>query len=443
MVNELWVENFQFIQNAEDTTNISYEISGDLFVETWFPFEGTRPLANVELYATDPARESTNQVEVLVGEESIGVNDYVTIDAVYSNGVVKSFILELDNPETVQKERFSTTKLEFSYDDSVVLEQPFIGDEAPFPIIVLVKHQSIEVAGLDKVENTELAFTYDESGSLENQYASCVDPRVNTDFSDATLWVVAKTNSLNAINEIEDWGEESDLKDKTNITFYVRNAPMKNAAELGHLSVGIPWRTVQLCSGDQAMHPVLDHFHAGESFRSAEFLPGLVNLNSPHTNALATTFFNAPIQINPEDAAPAKKVTEEQATAIAQNLAALTNRQYRVSAIGNAVSSNIPDWNELTDAQKESIVANSYRLFGWRDTLYTLLLVAQGGTDADGDGGISDDEVRSTQKAVAYVWRDPSTGKAAVVFWGLSDTLQSSIGSSGNTWSDILEAFKP
>ena len=77
-------------------------------------------------------------------------------------------------------------------------------------------------------------------------------------------------------------------------------------------------------------------------------------------------------------------------------------------------------------------------LFNTRDNTYTILLAAQNGKDRNTDGIISDDEVQSTQKAVAYVWRDPETGKAACVFWGLSDTLKN----SGN-WGSILGAFKP
>ena len=94
------------------------------------------------------------------------------------------------------------------------------------------------------------------------------------------------------------------------------------------------------------------------------------------------------------------------------------------------------------DAQKESIVANSFRLFGERDSLYTIFLVAQAGTDADEDGQIDDNEVRGTQQAVVVVWRDPIRQTAAVVFYGLSDTLHSSM-NGGATWSTLLDEFRP
>jgi hypothetical protein len=221
---------------------------------------------------------------------------------------------------------------------------------------------------------------------------------------------------------------------------------MENAAELGFLSIGDPWRTVRLYASDGAAHPlnpVLDHFDVGESLWAKSRRPGLVNQNSPHTNVLASAFYDAPIQQNAEQDSD-ERVTTGQARLMGANLAnrSAAMPQRNLSYIGNAVSNNIPDWASLTDAKKESIVANSYRLFGWRDTLFTILLAAQKGTDADNDGLISDDEVQSTQKAVVYVWRDPATGKAACVFYGLSDTLQSSI-SGGSSWNTLLDAFRP
>ncbi|MEA2067664.1 MAG: hypothetical protein U9P12_00560 [Verrucomicrobiota bacterium] len=444
MINEIWMENFSFTQDAQDATNISYKISGDVYVEAWYPFEGAPPPATIQFFAADPSATSSNRVEVLAGEANIGASDYVTIDATYSNGIVKSFVLELNEAvvELDSTQKFATAKREFSYDDMVTLTDPFDGKKAPLPGSIFVKQEAVEVVeGLDRVENTELEFSYDGGGLLENQYASCIDPRINHDFS-GPAWSNNVPNTPNTPNDIDEWGEESDLTDKNSIRFHVHNAPMENAAELGYLSTGKPWQTVRLYGQD--LHPVLDHFQAGEDLWDTPVRPGLVNQNSTHTNVLATAFLDAPIRIDPENSAPGNRVSVAQARRMAGNLASLTagNPQRNVSFIGNAVSNNIPDWAELNDAQKESIVANSYRLFGWRNSLFTILLVAQGGADIDDDGVISDDEVRSTQKAVVYAWRDPLTGKAACVFYGLSDTLQSTIG-SGESWGDILQAFEP
>ena len=138
------------------------------------------------------------------------------------------------------------------------------------------------------------------------------------------------------------------------------------------------------------------------------------------------------------------KLTAKQSRILGSNLLSLTAKAptRSLSTIGFAVSNNLPGWIELTDAQKESIVGNSYRLFGWRDNLFTLILAAQIVRDTNGDGMLSEDEVQSTRKAIAYIWRDPVTGKCACIFYGLSDTLQSSIG-TGQTWGTRLNAFRP
>jgi hypothetical protein len=299
--------------------------------------------------------------------------------------------------------------------------------------------ESIEVlsnAPVDRVENVFFEIFDSASGSESIQYASAIDPRINHDFSDSGHWSLGTTSSPNSINQITEWGEQSDLVDKSQIRLYVRNGPMRNAAELGHLSTGIPWRTVRLYGGDgEILHPVLDHFHANEYRWTASSRPGLINLNSPHTNVLATAFRNAPIQNTP--AAPiSESISSDLALQLGSNLATLsdafTNQNY--SIVGLAVSNNIPGWTDFTDAQKEAIVGNTYRLFGWRDTHYTILLAAQ---------TLAGDEVQSTQQAVVHIWRDPVTGKCACVFFGLSDTLRTSLVGDHLRWTEILQAFKP
>ena len=459
MVNEIWMKEISFTQDATDQTNVQYEIYGELYVETWYPFDTGQPTAtNLQLYASNPTEDAetgTNtgprSVEIIVGEDNMGANDYITVMAFYTNAPAKAFILEL-----VPKEGsgqidgpFATYGFEFGYVKKVKLQIPFTNtddEDIPVPYRITFTQDAIEVAEkvpLDRVEHIIFDTPFSENGSLSDIGAMCADPRVNYDFSDLDQWMLSDVPTPNAINPIKDWGEEADLGNKDTIRFHVANAPMENAAELGHLSVGTPWRTVRLYGAGEQIDPVLDHFHTGESFRNKNARPGLINPNSHHKDVLASAFLDAPIQTDFDRADIQKTVNTEMARILGANLAASPDSINHItpSHIGNALSDNLPGWTHLTDAQKESIVANSYRLFGNRDTSYTLLLVAQAGTDLTNDG-IDDSEVRSSQQAVVQVWRDPVKEKSAIVFFGLTDTLRSSIG-SGKTWGDLLIDFKP
>lgn len=453
MINEIGIENFQFAQNSSDGTNVEYRLSGTLAMETWFPFSDSHPENTIiECTAADPNRDlDAGVVEIVEGDSFVARHDYITINVIYSNDVAKAFVLPLTRSSsgTLSEGAFCTTSREFQFDDTIELSQPFEDNLDPDPLEFHIQLQRIDVMDIDTVDRVQnISFTLRSlgEGALLNAYASCIDPRINSDFTNIKHWDVRAANTFNAPNAIVDWGEETDLDNKNNIRFQVRNAPLQSAGELGFLSTGEPWRTVRLHNGDKdhPMQPILDRFAAGEPIWISSCRPGLVNLNSPHANVIATAFYEAPTYILPveEDAPP--RVSTTQARVIGANLVNLTRGmlETNLSFIGNAVSNNISGWKSLNDAQKDSIVANSYRLFGWRDTQYVLLLAAQNGTDFNDDSLISDDEVLSTQKAVVQIWRDPVTGKTTCLFYGRSDTLQSSIG-SGETWGTILKDFKP
>ena len=435
MINEVAIENLNFLQETLDPTNVIYKLSGDLYVETWYPFANTHSTnSTLELRSAKPDKELAD--EILEGAGFIGDEGFITITVVYEGNVGKSFILKLfsEDPEITVSGNFMTTHYNFGFDQLVSLSAAL--DEDAIAISIHILEESIEVitdAPVDRVENIRFEFNNESSAIFNSQYASAIDPRINHDFQNATHWSLDLIGSENTINRTIDWGEESELTQKSNIRFYVRNGPMRNAAELSHLSTGIPWRTVRLYGGqNQTLHPVLDYFHVNETRWTASKHPGLINLNSPHTNVLATAFLNAPIQNTPTNTS--FTVSSDLALQLSSNLLALSGASHNLSKIGLAVSNNIPGWAEFTDAQKDSIVGNTYRLFGWRDTHYTLLLAAQ---------TLAGDEVQSTQQAVAHIWRDPVTGKCACVFYGLSSTLRSSIGGSHLRWTPILQAFKP
>ena len=172
---------------------------------------------------------------------------------------------------------------------------------------------------------------------------------------------------------------------------------------------------------------------------------GRINPYSPHTNTIASAFMDMPVdEFNSSsprrlDSGEATQTAELFISYVAGNGWKTNSTPYGENIDLAALEAVIGDSNPW---MLESFFRNSYELFNPRDTLFTILLVAQSGTDFNNDDTITDDEIRGTQKAVVYVWRDPQTGKSACVFYGLSDTLQSSIG-SGQSWAEILSEFHP
>lgn len=440
MINEIWVDNFDFNHEVSDRTNVTYSISGQLHIETWYPFDD--PLSIENDLQLIPSIPSSNDVEIITGEEFTLVPGYITVVVAYTN-LSKALIIPLTEIGlTTTDDLFYQYSYEFEYNDRINFKIPLSSDDAEFTsfhllnkAIEMVENDRVENDPdvLDRVEDIELKFDFLDEEMTNSIFYSCYDPRLNHYFAD---WVVRDNSTPNEINDLDDWGEEEDLVDKNKIRFFVSNQPMTNAAELGHLSTGQPWDTIRLYAGGETLDPVLDHFYTATNTEPTR--PGLININSPHTNVLATAFYKAPLS----NQSPFLEITANQALVLGQTLASLSGTaNNNISHIGNALTTELPDWESLTDTQKDSIVGNTYRLFGSRDSSYTILLVAQTGTDFD-NNGLDDEEITSSQQAIVHVWRDPTSQKAAVTFFGLTDTLRSTFGGD-KSWDEILLDFKP
>lgn len=283
----------------------------------------------------------------------------------------------------------------------------------------------------------------------------CIDPRLNSDGTQTNLWVddvgAGEGASAGSLDDFNDTAirEHSNPADDIRKVFVRNEDRIDSPWEFTYFlhDTSKPWQTIQMLAEHDPDNTrfILDAL----SPYAPDTKPrhGLVNPLSKHPNAIASVFLGIPTD---EYNLPAlNRANETQAREAAQLLmghVALKGWPDRPSAyadgfdldeVGRILGIDLDNrW------ETEAFFRNTYELFNKRDSFYTLLLAAQAGTDADGDGRIGDDEVRGTQKAVAYVWRDPQTGKAAVVFWGLADTLRSrAVG--GQSWSEILQAFDP
>ena len=235
------------------------------------------------------------------------------------------------------------------------------------------------------------------------------DPRINWRPSD-WVWEEWWNTSLemdNVPNDYFNWPDEG-------IRMFARTpatgGTISNAAELGFLlyDKDKPWHTIKIIDNSDPnypMHPVLDYF--GTSVQTNDTRAGVnskrpgVNVNSQNTNALATAFVNAPINRYPGGPSIGT-VSAADAQLIAAQLIARTGAHgtNSLSVVGRALNNNTVAFTSLwDDCDRESIVANSYRLLSPRQNLFTILIAAQ----VTGSSG----GVLAEQRAVAVVWRDP------------------------------------
>ncbi|MBU0677529.1 MAG: hypothetical protein KJ626_05375 [Verrucomicrobia bacterium] len=243
-----------------------------------------------------------------------------------------------------------------------------------------------------------------KKGSSEG--ISVIDPRMNYN---STHWAGAGL-TLGQVN-LNATGAEGPS------TMFVRDGPVSNVAELGFLSVGSPWRTIALynnaAGGGNPLHPVLDYFSGVDERKIRR---GLVNINTPFPEVLTAVLNNAPIQDYPGGpvlaALEAGAAVAQQADEIAANIKSLTTLPTGQNVAGSSVIgkttglANLKTALGLTDSQVESVIANTHRLFRYRQNLFLVVMAAQAGKDRD-NNRITDSEVTADQRAVALVWRDP------------------------------------
>lgn len=290
--------------------------------------------------------------------------------------------------------------------------------------------------------NSETAFpktNYFEIGK------AVIDPRLNWNGQNTNQWINVDSHGffphLPTPNQIN----YTIIKDKVTTPdqtdfLYIRNADQIDSPyEFTFLlpSPKHPWHTFQMLKeNDPAQtRSVLKHLTTQDPMNPVK--NGKINPYTPHKSVIASAFMDMPID---EFSGPlSKRLTAQQA----QQAADIFMNEVRTKGwpssadqFGSLLFKNIlPE--EANSWELESFFRNTYELFNPRDSLYAIILAAQNGYDLNNDNIITNDEVRNTQKAIVYIWRDPLTGKSACVFFGLTDSLKK------NSWSTLLKQFKP
>jgi hypothetical protein len=468
LINELVLDcNFTFFPQIElneegsnEVTSVIITNSYSLNLEAWYPFVGYENANTYAVKINATPEQSAELPSELFADVSEWVGDYNLPGTISIPGS------DPHNFEVFSAE-FGTTVFGTNEMNDLFADMQ---SDVQFPSIICTDSSDEKV---DQVINLELPletavpeellpiitalsenlFNASTATATSNRFAvamACIDPRLNGDGENLDHWKEdaaagenASAGSLGAINSgfISDYTSTPDPTDK----IFVRNqdridTPWEFTYFLYDQSQ--PWKTFQMLeeNDDDNTRFVMENL---SPYAHGSPLHGRVNPYSPYTNVIASVFMNMPLnefdtpEIERLDADSAKDAAVLFMKHVAEN-----GWPDNAADYGNNI-----DFDELGQVVKEtnpwvleSFFRNTYELFNPRDTLYTILLAAQNGTDANKDGSISDDEVRSTQKAVVYIWRDPKTSKSACVFYGLTDSLQSS---AKENWSSILKDFNP
>lgn len=255
---------------------------------------------------------------------------------------------------------------------------------------------------------------------------AATDPRLN---HLAGQWV-AEVPSLGRMNA---WDAATRTKFEAEGTnMFCRNGPMETPAELGLISNGRLWETIDLCTPDAAnvlANLVTDtNLYAKWAASSAVaaqrvfYTNGTINPNTRSSNVLATAFFDLAAHEVPNT------TNKFAATAAIDTLTAqfLANQILLATSTGTVTQAfqagsdwaRIPAMQQggalataygLNNNQRETLIRNTWGLFSPENSLFTVVVVAQPikeGPKKLGEWG-DDDVVTGERRAVALVWRDP------------------------------------
>lgn len=219
---------------------------------------------------------------------------------------------------------------------------------------------------------------------------------------------------------------------------YCRNGPMETPAELGFISTGKEWETIDLCT-DAAVKLLAtlvadtnlwESAGAGSTWGQGNvfYTNGTINPNTQSSNVLMSAFVDLSRHEVPNvrttriSAQPLNDTTPDGMN-IVQTLADEILKETVSGKIDNCFQAGT-DWARIgamkqggdlarmgmNNNQRESLIRNTWGLFNPDNSLFTVVVVAQVIKEGPNNKGIWDDTedlVVGERRAVALVWRDP------------------------------------
>ncbi len=266
------------------------------------------------------------------------------------------------------------------------------------------------------------------NGEVGTFSLAATDPRLN---HLPGQWVI-ESATPDAMNTWNATARAKYQAEGTNL--YCRNKPMETPAELGYISTGTEWETIDLCTEDAAdllsglvadtnlfytATGGLNAWGASDVF----YTNGTINPNTQSTNVLAAVFTGlsthevpgvdtatiSPVPVTDEMAYHlAGSITNETATGLIADSFQAGSDWVRADAMRQGGS--LASAYNLNNNQRESLIRNTWGVFSPDNSLFTAVVVAQAIKEGPVGVGVwdaNDDIITGERRAVALVWRDP------------------------------------
>lgn len=243
------------------------------------------------------------------------------------------------------------------------------------------------------------------------------DPRLN---HDVDAWSIEDPPTWKLINAAA-IGAKGEAKTKMGFPpgdqLYCRNGPMKCPAELGYLSSGTPWETLDVFSvkGISLMNRLVDEDRA-DFFQTYDvfFTNGTINPYTRHTNVLNAAFYGVDIREVPGIAGEPKNTERLNGNKLKLIVDAMMAEPVKNGYAGWGkilASKNLPQ--DLNKNMRIAIMNDTWGLFNESDRLFVVAVIAQSikeGGDPSGLGNWNavDDVITGERRAVALCWMDGS-----------------------------------
>jgi len=437
MFNELEMNfNLRFMPNPP-TNKLFLDVT--LEFETWYPFpsDDNSPAGNFRIvsptmgggYAVTGTEDiwmrcrlrNGKQVD-LIGTPNVGE---LTFAADFNNGNPKSagvisYALEV-------KPIVGATNTIFTPADILQIQSV----KVPNPIqMELGAGRPVDQMQIQVAKGMNLAVGVPENFSYEVN-----DPRLN---HDRNQWSESTAPTMGAINGEATAAGYGDPGGE-GVYLYCRNGPMETPGEIGFISTGHPWKTIDLCTSDGAV--MLSKLVSSSNIVSALqtnivhtfYTNGTINPNTSSTNVLLAAFADLLMREvpdvrdmpGPEDG----PLPQDRALDLASSIITETQSK-RIEAANRGAFMAGSDWvrvpamkkggalsgNGLNKNQRESLIRNTWGLFSPNNSMFTVLVIGQAIKEGPHQVGIwnaDDDMITGERRGVALVWRDPTPSGAA------------------------------
>lgn len=242
------------------------------------------------------------------------------------------------------------------------------------------------------------------------------DPRLNHD-DDA--WIDEEPHSLGTMNRAATDARASVTGMAPGHYLYCRNGPIEYPGELGYLSNGRPWETLDIFSDDgiQLMNRLIcdQDMYDIVNGKGAFFTNGTINPYTRYPEVLNAAFYGLDMREVPGMAGDPDDDERLSAGDIENLVEAMMEDPLKNGRAGWARVLNstaaIPD--DINKNNRIAILNNTWGLFNESDRLFVVAVVAQSIKESDdpsGEGNWDPDEdmITGERRAVALCWMDSS-----------------------------------